>query len=242
MSTTNDSSGNFVKKSTRKRNIVIGLFMVLGASGAAFYMDLQVNDVSYITGEIMSHVPLDCMIYFPPQGNHTVDSAQAVYYQNVVNGVNQSGVKYIGPFLRSPAFQEYMFTNCHVFNGTKHINEYQTFNKSFVDVNAYSEPSDWLKNQVSIEQKLHDYNWKSNPSNYSRIEQVSYVYGINLQSTVDELFLNGALDLDKCQNPSWRDNSDIRQCTWHDSHFVVVKHNQDLLAILDKPIEGLKLS
>ena len=242
MSTTNDSSGNFVKKSSRKRNIVIGLFMVLGASGAAFYMDLQVNDVSYITGETMSHVPLDCMIYFPPQGNHTVDSAQAIYYQNVVDGVNKTGVKYIGPFLRSPAFQEYMFTNCHVFNGTKHINEYQTFNKSFVDVNAYSEPSDWLKNQVSIEQKLHDYNWKSNPSNYSRIEQVSYVYGINLQSTVDELFLNGALDLDKCQNPSWRDNSDIRQCTWHDSHFVVVKHNQDLLAILDKPIEGLKLS
>lgn len=233
---------NFAQKqSKKKRNIIIGILMVLGASGTAYFMDLQVNDVQYETGEIMSHVPLACMIYFPPNGNHTIDSAQAIYYQPVVDGINQTGVKYIGPFLRSPAFQMYMFENCHVFNGNKTIGYYTTFDKSAIDDKAYAAPSDWLRNQVAVEQSIHDYNFKSNPNNFNRIEDVSAFYNISLQSTVDELFLNGALDIDKCKNPSWRENSDIRQCTWNNSHFVVVKHNQDLMVILDKPIEGLKV-
>lgn len=241
MSKNSNSSNNFTKKSHRKRNFAIGLLMVLGASGAAYLMNLQVNDVYYQTGEIMSHIPLDCMIYFPPDSNHTVENAQAIYYQSVVDGVNKTGVKYVGAFLRSPAFQMYLFENCHVFNGTKKINEYTSFNKSAIDMTAYSAPSKWLRDQVKVEQILHDYDYKSNPNNFSRIENVSAVYNIPLQSTIDELFLNGAVNLDDCKNPSWRINSDIRQCTWYDSHFVVMKHNQDLMAILDSPIHGLNV-
>lgn len=228
----------------KKKYLVIGVIMIVAALLGTYELDRSNNNIETQTDIIMSHVPADCYSFFPHKNDTNIADAQVVYYQSVVDGINKTGVKYMGSFLRSPAFTEWLFNNCPVYNATTLIYNQKQFNSSDALVSERIKPSFVLQQKVTEEQKMFDYNYNDNSNHFSRIEYIAINFNQTLQSTIDNLFLSGGLNMDdkkQCVNPSWRLDSVIRQCTMYNSTFVVNKNNQDLMTILDKPIKGLNI-
>ena len=229
---------------SKKKYLIVGLVIIIGATFGAYFLDKWNNDIMTQTNILLSNVPTNCYTYFPQPNDTNIETGQVIYYQSVVDGINKTGEKYIGPFLRSPAFTMWLFQHCPMYNGTQSIFKTKQYNDSSADHSRLIQPSQSLIDQVKYEQAMMHYNYKQNPDNFTRIEYIASNFHQTLQSTIDNLFLAGALnitDSKQCINPSWRANSDIRQCTMFNSTFVVNLHNQNLMAIVQKPIEGLNL-
>lgn len=230
---------------SKRKKILLGLILVVSSSIGAYVLEAMHKDLMTQTDMIMSNVNPECYVYFTDKDHSKIESANVAYYKSMVDEINKTGIKYLGSFLRSPAFTEWLFQNCPLYNGTHSIYQLTNYNSSLADINSRINPSPELLQQVKIEQQFNNYNYMQNPMNFSRIEYIAQYYNQTLQSTVDNLFLSGALNFEnpnQCHNPSWRANSDIRQCSIYGSTFVVNLHNQDLMAILDKPIAGMKVS
>jgi hypothetical protein len=224
----------------KHKNIVIALLIVIGGGlGAVVLSNFHKTDVVAETQVIMTSIPLDCYVYFSYYGNGTThqtnEQAQVVWYPPMVDSLNHTLPKNLGPFMRSPSFTVYLFNHCPFLNTTKPIIYYPKFNESLGVSNTFVHPSQYLLEKQKEQQELMNYDLFSDPKHYNRIEYLASAFNQTLPEITDELFLTGAVDMDKCTNPSWRQNSTIRECTWQNSHYVVDRHDQSLMVIVDRP-------
>lgn len=209
---------------------------VISATCGIFALLYQTNIV-FQTEVFMAGVPNDCYVYFPDPKIHDPTTAQAIYYVGMMDGINKTGIKYLGPFLRSAAFQQYVFTHCEFLNMTHKYSWPQKYNSSLGSPNDIIPPSNYVINLESSEQSFMNYDFNSNPKNYTHIEQLAQDYNMTLPHVTDQLFLHNAMNIDNCKNPSWRWNSTIRQCQFHDTIYVVDKNTFDLLGIFTPPFK-----
>jgi hypothetical protein len=191
------------------------------------------NNLMVQTSKIMEGIPNHCYVSFPDMKNLNPDSAGATYYDDMIVNVFKKGIKYPYPFLRSASFQIYLFQNCPYLDHSKYQVPKQ-FNQSIASENMLIKPSKYLTDIEAKEQKIHDYNFKTNPQNYTTIESLSSAYSMTLPQIVDRLFWENATNFDSCINPSWRTNSEIRQCTFGHTIFLV-NLQQQLIGILTAP-------
>lgn len=228
-----------------KKYVAIGVTMIVAASVAVYLLQSTQDDFMTQINTLMSGIPVQCYTYFPTGSNSSISSdAQVVYYQSVVDGINKTGMKYLGPFLRSPAFTEWLFQNCPVYNGTSSIYTVKQFNGSDADKNARVAPSPELIQAVKNEQNALTYNYKQNPENFTTVFDMANYFNTDPQTVSDDLFLSGALDIDgittkngttngpllsECHNPSWMKTSVPRQCSIYNSTIVVNVHNQNMM-------------
>lgn len=228
-----------------KKYVVIGIVMIVVASVAAYLLQPSEDESMAQTNVIMSGIPAQCYTYFPTGSNSSLSSnAQVAYYQSMVDGINKTGIKYLGPFLRSPAFAEWLFKNCPVYNSTNSIYTVKQFNESYAENNARIDPSPELLKAVQSEQQMLSYNYIKNPDNFTDVFQMANHFNTDLQTVSDNLFMAGALDingittkngtangplLSECHNPSWLKNSIPRQCSIYNSTMDVNVHNQNLM-------------
>ena len=228
----------------KKKNLVIGAVIFVAAIVAAYGLTSWSNNLTTQTNIILSHVKPECYVYFPNKNNTDPSSAQVAYYKSVADNITSSGIKYTGPFLRSPAFTEWLFNNCPLYNGTQSIYNLTSYNPSFANQSSHINPSVELENSVTSEQKMLHYNYRQNPDNFVNVFQVANHFNTDLQSTIDNMFMAGALNIDglvtkdgtangtalsECHNPSWRENSTLRQCSIYNSTIVVNKDTQYLM-------------
>lgn len=239
-----DSPAGHRKREFKPKYLAIGTIMIICGSAGAYFLISWNNDIMTQTGIIMSHVTPDCYVFLQNKNDTNAADAQVAYYSTMVGQINSSGVKYIGPFLRSPAFIDWLFQNCPAYNGTQSIFQLRSYNASLADQSHHIWPSVELQQKVKTEQSMLQYDYKKNADNFTNVYDIANHFKSDVQSVVDNMFLSGTLDingmvtkdgtpngpaLSECHNPSWLENSTIRQCSIYNSTIVVNKYNQDIM-------------
>lgn len=238
-----------------KKKIAIFFSCVIIASVAIIIISsLQSNDIVTQTDKIMETVPMDCYLFYPDVNHKLPNSVELTYYKDIGIALNNTGIQYPATFMRSAAFHAFLIQNCPYLNQTRNITPPLDFRKDLALPNVNKTLSDAWITSVKMEQAVHNYNLEANPKNFTRIEDASSAFGMPLSQFTDQFFLpwNHILDVNKyqnttatkgelfsnfigCKNPSWRSNSDIRQCNYWNSHWIINLHTQQLMAILDAP-------
>lgn len=228
-----------------KKYVAIGITMIVAASVAAYMLQSTEDNIMTKINAVMSGIPAQCYTYFPAGTDMSqISNGQVAYYQSMVDGINKTGIKYLGPFLRSPAFAEWLFQNCPVYNSTNSIYTVKQFNESYAENQARIDTSPELLKAVQSEQQMLSYNYIKNPDNFTDVFQMANHFNTDLQTVSDNLFMAGALNingittkngtangplLSECHNPSWLKDSVERQCSIYNSTIVVNAHNQNLM-------------
>lgn len=263
---------------SKKKKILAFSVIVIIASGIIGYiLYLQANDVMYQTNIIMEKVPLHCYLFYPELKYKEASSVELTYYNDVKTALNNTGMKYVFPFMRSAAFHGYLIQHCPFLNQTKSTTPPKNFESDLAVPNiTNSLSSSWL-DSIKLEQDVHNYNlgprlinntnnqlWNLyadyyndnviNSKHFKKFEDGAFAFNMSLPEFNDQFFLpwNNVLDVNNyqyiaqpgmfhqpsfvgCKNPSWRANSDIQQCNWWSSHWVINVHTQELIGILDTP-------
>lgn len=199
---------------------------------------------------------MDCYLFYPDVNHKQPSSIELTYYKDIRIALNNTGLKYPDTFMRSAAFHAYLIQNCPYLNQTKNVTPPINFQPALAIPNVNKTISDAWVTSVKMEQAVHDYGLASNPHKFDRLEDAASAFGMPLSQFSDQFFLpwNNVLDVNKyqnttsstgalfgsnfigCKNPSWRANSDIRQCNWWSSHWVINLHTQQMIGILDPPV------